>query len=574
MLKRLFFIPLLLLIFLGTAAGQSDTAGQASRFLLLPFAGSSAGKYAYLTDGIRTMLASRLVAKDNVQLVDYAMQEAELKKLEATSGEKKNLGPVLSRLHTDYLVSGALYATNNGLKIQIVVAGAEATADPQNFSMVAEDEDQVIPAIGSLSEEIVQKILHRSSEPVSTGQTATDAEGTSGFLTEHPEKQYKKGLLGGGSIVSGDGTDASVSAKTLRASSTLPVEITALDVGDLDGDGVQEIVFASKTEIQVFHFKEGIFQSIGKYSLRPTFKIHAVTLADLDGDKKSEIYISANERFRISSLIMTWSAKDGIKTLTENIPWYLRPVFVPGEGVVLLGQGGSSDATKGYLGNGVFRLVSEGKSSSFHRGPRLPLPDSVNLFDFAFADIDGNKVVETLVVNHSEKLLVYDGQNKLIWVSDHNFGGSQNYIGPSRSERNSRDSANAAIDLDADRELSFLPTRIIIRDIDGDGKQEIIVGRNKRDSYTFLRNYRLYDGGDIACLRWQDSGLKEIWRTNTIPGYIADYGFTLPSTDARKSEQKTIGQLYVGQIPGNSFLGLMPTKESKILVYEFTIPKK
>lgn len=559
---------------MGTAAGQSVKAGQTSRFLLLPFDGSSAGKYAYLTDGLRTMLASRLVAKDNVQLVDYAMQEAELKKLEVVSGEKKNLGPVLSRLHTDYLVSGALYATNNGLKIQIVVSGAEATGDPENFSMVAEDEDQVIPAIGSLSEEIVQKILHHSSSPVSAGQTAIEEEGTSGFLTEHPEKQYKKGLLGGGSIVSSDGTDASVSAKTMRASSILPVEIVAMDVGDLDGDGMQEMVSASKTEVQVFHFKEGIFESIGKYDLRPTFKIHAVTLADLDGDKKSEIYISANERFRISSLIMTWSAKDGIRTLTEDIPWYLRPVFMPGGGMVLLGQGASSDATKGYLGNGVFRLVAEGKPTAFRRGPRLPLPDSINLFDFAWADLDGNKVVETVAVNHNEKLLVYDGENKLIWVSDHNFGGSQNYIGPSRSETNSRDSANAAIDLDADRELSFLPTRIIARDIDGDGKQEIIVGRNKRDSYTFLRNYRSYSGGDIACLSWQDSGLKEVWHTNTIPGYVADYSFTLPLADTRKNEGKSVGQLYVGQIPGSSFLGLMPIKESKILVYEFAIPKK
>lgn len=574
MLRKFFFVPVVLIVLLGTAAAQSDRAEQTSRFLLLPFDGSSAGKYAYLTDGLRSMLASRLVAKDDVQLVDYAIQETELKKLEATSNGKGDLGTVFSRLQTDYLVSGALYATKNGLKIQIIVTSAESSANPQSFSMVAEDEEQVIPVIGSLSEEIVQKVLHHHSSVTPSGQTATEDGGNNGFLTEHPEKQYRKGLLGGGSIISSDGANASVSAKGMRASSIIPVEIIAIDSGDLDGDGQQEIVFASKTEIQVSRYKEGRFQSIGSYSLRPTFKIHAVTLADLDGDKKLEIYISANERFRVSSLIMSWSTEEGIRTLTENIPWYLRPVSLPGEGTILLGQGGSNDAAKGYLGNGVFRLVVEGKLSSFRRGIRLSLPSSVNLFDFTWADIDGNGVIEIVAIDRNEKLLVYDGQNKLMWVSDQNFGGSQNYIGPSRGEKNTSDSASGAVDLDADRDLSFLPTRLIARDIDDDGKQEIIVGRNKRDSFRFLRNYRTYDGGDIACLSWQNSEMKEVWRTSTVPGYIADYSFFLPPADIQKNERKSVSQLYVGQIPENAFLGFLPTKESKVLIYEFEIPKK
>ena len=92
-------------------------------------------------------------------------------------------------------------------------------------------------------------------------------------------------------------------------------------------------------------------------------------------------------------------------------------------------------------------------------------------------------------------------------------------------------------------------------------------------SPRFLRNYREYDGGDIACLSWRESELKEVWHTSTIPGYISDYSFILPPAGTQKDARKSNAQLYVGQVPGSTFLSFLAAKESRMLVYEIELPK-
>ncbi len=571
MLKSGFLVLTLLLITMGSAVAQNEREGQASRFLFLPFDSSSAGKYTYLADGVRTMLASRLAAKNGVQLVDYAMQESEVKKLEAAGRGEGEVKADFSRLQADYLVSGALYATNNGLKIQVVVSTAGSTGDQQNFSTTAENEEQVIPVIGTLSEEIFAKILRAPAAAGSQQEVVQDDSGAAGFRTEHPEREYKKALSGPGSIVRSEGSDVTVAAKGMKRSSTIPVIIVAMDVGDLDGDGEQEIVFASKTMLEIFRYTAGRFQKVGEHRLRPTYKIHALNLADLDKNGKSEIYISANERFKVSSLIVNWSAGEGVKILHENISWFLRPILWPGEGMILAGQTGSNDAGRGYVGTGIYRLESGAGRASVRRGAKLPLPGSLNLFDFVRADLDGNGTVETVAIDNNEKIMVYDDQNNLMWVSEGNFGGSRNYMGPVKGEKNSTNPYD--LQQDSDRNLAFLPTRLLAQDIDNDRKQEIIVGRNKRISPRFLRNYREYHGGDIACLSWRESELKEIWHTSTIAGYISDYNFILAPAGKQKNSRVSKAQLYVGQVPGNTFLSFLAAKESKLLVYEIELPK-
>ncbi|MBB5347141.1 VCBS repeat-containing protein [Desulfoprunum benzoelyticum] len=438
---------------------------------------------------------------------------------------------------------------------------------------MAEGEDQIISAIGTLADDIVDKVINRQS-PESKQIVDAENEGMAGFQTEHPEKQYKKGLYGGGSIVSSEGSEVKVTAKGVKRSATIPVVIVGMDTGDLDGDGVVEIVFVSSTKLQIFRYSESKFEKIGSHSFRPTYKIHAVNVADLDRDGKAEIYISANEQFRVASMILRWSAADGLKVEQDNIPWFLRPLHLPGEGMILAGQMSNSDPATGFVARGIYRLVKN-EDGRIHRGAKLPVPVRVNLFDFVWADIDGDGTSELVTIDRNEKILVYDDKSELTWVSEGNYGGSRNYFGPARSEGEGGGSHNVGSVSTTDRDLAFIPTRLVAGDIDGDGRQEVIIGRNKRQTPFFLRNFREYDGGSIACLGWSESSLIEVWATNTIPGYISDYSFMLAKdTGAKTVAEGTKAQLFVGQVPDSTFLGFLAAKESKILVYEIELPEK
>ena len=561
MLSRILFALVFLGMTMGSAFAQNDGKTAASRVLFLPFDGSSAGEYTYLVDGIRTMLASRLSAKTGVQLVDYSLQESEIQKMMAAGQGSDDARAAYNRLQTDYVVNGALYATNTGLKIQVGLSSAEMKA-AQTFSSVMENEDQVIKAVATLVEEITQKMFGvPGTESARQDDTVVKSDEISGFRTEHPEKIYKKGGLGGGAIVA-VGENEGVTAKGVKRSSIIPDVVVSLDVGDLDGNGEKEIVFASRTSLQVFDFSDGQFRKLASFELLPTHRIHALHVADLDRDGKSEIIVSSHERQDLSSMILGWSAQGGMKVLCDKIRWYLRPVVLPKEGLVLAGQSGNLDPDLGFVQPGLYLMTIGSGVSSVNRGAKIALPAQINLFDFLIVDLDANGTMETVAIDRNEKLLVYDSQNNLVWVSDEDYGGSRNFVGPAKSEA-SQDNR--------DRNMVFVPTKLLAQDIDIDGKVEIIIGRNKRVSYRFLANTRIYEGGTIDCLKWDGSAMRELWRTNTIPGYIADYSFSLAGETERQKAGGQQAQLYVGQVPGDAFFGLFPVRESKLLVYEMAI---
>ncbi len=551
---------------IGSAFAQSGGKAHGARVLILPFDGSSAGEYAYLVDGIGNMLASRMAAREGVHLVDYSLQEAEIKKMMAAGQETGDIAAVYTRLQTDYLITGALYATNIGLKVQVGISSAGAN-DPLYISSLMEDEEKVIAAVGTLVEEINQKIfgIPRGKADQPDNKTVKEDQ-VSGFRTEHPEKMYKKGALGGGAIVDAEGENGSVTAKGVKRSTVIPAVVVSMDVGDLDNNGEKEIVFASHTGLQVFHYAEGRFQKMAELSFPPTFKIHALNIADLDKNGQAEIFVSANEGLNQSSMILGWSVENGLKILLKNIRSFIRPVLLPGEGLILVGQSGNANPEQGLVQPGLFRMAISPGYTAIGRGAKIPMPSSINLFDYIWVDLDANGSVETVAIDRHEKLLVYDNQKNLLWVSDADFGGSRNYLGEPKIESIATDNR--------DRIVRFVPTKLLARDVNGDGRPEIIIGRNKRVSSRFLENTRRYDGGTIACLAWDTSAMQELWRTNTIAGYIADYSFSMAGEGLEGGGKDKQVQLYVGQVPINTFLGLLSAKESKLLVYEINISGK
>ena len=136
----------------------------------------------------------------------------------------------------------------------------------------------------------------------------------------------------GGASSGGENAGTQVSSQGVRKSSPLSMQMVTMAVGDLDGDGVEEIVLATDGELQFYHFREGRFAPIAKAPISKRLKIHAINLADLDKNGKMEIYISATDENTVSSLIAEWDKERGLQILHKNIRWYLRPMEVPGEG--------------------------------------------------------------------------------------------------------------------------------------------------------------------------------------------------------------------------------------------------
>lgn len=573
--KGMMLVFLCFFMFGSTAVFGKDTNDK-YRIVFSTFDISSAGNYAYLRDGIQSMLASRLASKDKVLVLDRTFSEKELMSL-------KNKQPAATQgseaTSADFLVSGSLYGLKTGLNIQVVLHPFAAGQEPLRFEVLVKNPENMIADVEQLSLEIAQSAFGYKVADPGTLKTAGEGGGVSGFVTTHPEAAYKKSI-NTGVVVGAAGSTVQVTAKEGKRSVTLSKEIRTLATGDIDGDGVDEIVVLIGNSLELYKLDGKKINKIATARLSPSLECHAINMADLDKNGRMEIYISATDGLNISSLIVGWDKEKGFRIVTENIPWYIRPILVPGKGWHLAGQKRGAGKTE-LVKAGIYLLDLDARNTP-GQGEQLPLPAEINLFDFVFADLDGDGAPETVAIDKKERLKVYNRANELLWVSKKTFGGSKIYLGPSRGEAvNSQDRKNFTSDEDAQRELIFVPGRLVVADVDNDGRQEIVVNENSRTPTSFFEKIRIYNDGVIVGLAWDGAALNEAWRTGTFKGYIAGFGFSTFSksgsagqstkTDGKKADsKKTVVGLYVGHLPSSGTLvGLLPgVGETQLTAYD------
>ncbi|BCL59642.1 hypothetical protein DGMP_03350 [Desulfomarina profundi] len=574
---RYITVPVIILVACLCLSGPlyAKNESAAKKIIFSGFDVESAGKFKYLQDGIQAMLLSRLAAKDGFEVLDKQVSSAEIKKLERSGG---SIGSVSSDLQADYLVVGSLFSLSRGLNIQVIFYPLDSglTKGVERFSVVSESDSVLFAGINRLVEEIALRILGNEPslenfEREEEGKIAK--KGAGAFITAHPEIAYKRGLYSGTVIGVGDRA-IKVATKGIRWTKEFSSEIIAMAVADGSGIDPARIFILSERKLKVFRLLGRKIVETGSTDLPPFLRVHAMNIADLDNDGVQEIYLSATRGLNVSSRIVRWTEKDGFITVYNNIPWYIRPVKHPEQGWILAGQRRGMDRTE-LVEKGVFRLLST-SDKTFQKGRELILPEHVNLFDFTYADIDGDGVFETAVIDQNEKLRVYDQTGGLLWVSTENYGGNKTYIGPSiggANEHNRR--TNFSEHEDTGRQLIFVPGKIVAVDVVKRGRQDLVVVNNIVSSFPFFKNWRMYDGGSIVGLTWNGKALSETWRTGKHTGFISDFAFKL-----KNNQQKGHGvaTLFIGQIPrAGTFEALIPGGvRSKLSVYElgFSIKKQ
>jgi len=243
-------------------------------------------------------------------------------------------------------------------------------------------------------------------------------------------------------------------------------------------------------------------------------------------------------------------------------------VNVPGTGLVLLGQAaGLTPVVEGIY-------VLSMKDGSLSRQERLPLPAKVNLFNFAYADLDGDGKKEVVALDESFKLQVLRG-GSVSWKSEERFCGTKRYIGgePRMMPGTNRSRSN---EVDGAGELykeTYIPSRILVADVDHDGSDDIILNLNPSTLTTVMPRLTQYTSGTLVGLKWNGLGLEEMWRTRKIDGYVVDYQ---AKSQAMKLKDKAEDELFIGVVLNSGTLESLTSDESTVVIYpfEFEAPEK
>jgi len=155
-------------------------------------------------------------------------------------------------------------------------------------------------------------------------------------------------------------------------------------------------------------------------------------------------------------------------------------------------------------------------------GKQLALPKGFNLYDFTQADITGDGTRETIAINKYNQLQVFSAAGAPLWTSSELYGASNNFFGTLSSVSKT------------DQETEYIKTRIVIQDLDLDGVNDILIGKNRLETVKFMPNLRYFDGSTMAGLKWVKGALTTLWETKKIPGYVVNYQMLAPQKGSRQ----------------------------------------
>jgi len=496
-------------------ANNNLLADEPDRVAIIPFKMNAQKDLTFLKDGIYDMLASRLSKANKVQVVEREETE---KALEAVTGpiNERAARQTGEKLNADFVLFGSLTVFGNSVSIDAKMVDVSGKKPTLAFFDQSQGMDEVIPRINIIAGDINEKVFG-IKPAVTTPPPASSTpvtEGTERDIHAHPETLLKNEVTGEGPSLQGRQNSLFVEHGRARESSTFIWKsrnfkhlFNGLALGDVDGDGKIETVIITPHEVNLYRFENNRFSRSQKIGENKRNNYIGVDIADINGNGYPEIFVTSLNPLKtgISSFVLEYNGQKYVKII-KSCPWYFRVVELPGQGRILLGQKNSS--ANPFSGK-IYKMLWE--NSEYVPGEVIKAPRRSNLMGLTLADIMNSGENVVVAYNESDKIQIIDQSGNELWKGSDTFGGSTLYF---------------AMPIDGPGDIEnrkYLPMRILCRDVNADGKPEVIAVNNHGKGSRLLGQFRTFTKSHIESLAWDGLGLTPFWKTRTISGHVRDF---------------------------------------------------
>jgi hypothetical protein len=287
-------------------------------------------------------------------------------------------------------------------------------------------------------------------------------------------------------------------------------------IGDIDGDGKNETVFTTDHTLEAYRYENKRFRKIGALANRDLDHLIGVDVADINRNGVAEIFVSALDPYRkyVKSFVVEFNGK----TFAEIVPeseWYYRVVDLPHRGHVLLGQ---KQGLESPFNKPIFELVWQ--NSGYEPTDKEMRARRANVLGFTLGDAMNDGSEEAVAFDELDDLRIYSSTGKEIWKDGEKTGGTPRFF--QLPNAGVTDTENHA----------YYPMRILIDDLNKDGKNEVITVKNYR--LSDILSFRSYTHGEIEIRAWDGIGLAVRWHTRKLSGYLSDFGIGDFDNDGKK----------------------------------------
>jgi len=507
---------------------------------VLPFALNSADNIDYVQQGIVDMLSSRIASIDKIEVASKdkvldAMKTVKVK--EMTIADIYALG---KKMNVDYVVSGSITKIGNSVSIDAKLVDIAAYKQAVSISTQSQGMDDVIVKISDFASRIDQHILGTAA-PAVVAPTAVKTPALPQMSTSEssqPQKGREDLIIAGmrtgkkatftGSInpdflSGGQPRDK----KSFWMSQKYPTNYKGLDVGDVNGDGLNEIVVIDDNSVYIYQRKGNDCLLLQKISYGKYNNFVGVDIIDLNNNGVKEIIVSnvitKREMYNIfntiDSFVLEW--KDGkFVKIADNLPWLFRVIDSKPDGIRVLGQ-------RIGVGRPFDTVINDmvWSGGKYQEGKQLKIPRGLSIYGLTLDNL-GDGPEKIISFSEYDYLCIYQetdkslnavqsmlGSKEFLYKSDDVFGGSNSYI-----ESYGEDMVGNEMSV----YNTYLNSRILAYDINKDGKRQLLVLKNLTAS-RILKNVKIFTSSEFYNLTWDSMGLSESWHTRKMGGYVADY---------------------------------------------------
>ena len=478
------------------------------KILILPFNVHSEKDLTFLKNGIMDMLGTRMTKPGKLQPVS---KDTALKSIQGISEiNEKTAGSIGEKLGADYVVYGSLTVFGDSISTDARLLCTTQQKNLLTFNESGKESGDVISHIDQFATQIDETLFGASAAAPSAVAAPKIPEEQSRL---HPETLWTGKIDIEDQRLAAEETGESALGSAWK-SHNFKLAIEGIDIGDVDGDGQNEVVFMTENTVFIHRYTNDRFIKLAEIKGGSNIRQLGIDVADVNGNDIAEIFVSNldEEQQSLMSYVLEWDGSQ-FRKIVENAKWYFRVINHPQKGRLLVGQQRNPEQ---LFRPGITEMSYNGVEYIPVVSGELPLPRWVNAFGFNTGDVTNTGQEMTVAFSERNYLRMLTPGNEKEWESEEPYiagGIFLEYIDPSAGK------------IGDYRETTryYLPQRILISDLDKDGKNEVLVCRNKDASNGLFAKLRIFKSGQIECLAWDHFGLYPKWKTRTISGHVSDF---------------------------------------------------
>lgn len=526
------------IIMILTVAGGA-WADNIKKVAVLPFAVNSSENIDYIRDGVMDMLMSRISVEDKIEVIGKsAVSEltSKIKKKAFTQSDAYVLG---KKLKADYVVWGSITKIGSSMSIDGKLVDIAAKKSPVGVFVQSRGMDDVVPGINDFAKRIDMHILGQvpqsfapvaapAAPPLPTGTQSPappqQQQQQGAALLKEPQAaetlRTKKGTLT--AAINPDFIQAGASAprKGFWMSEKINTQILGMDIGDVDGDGKNEIVIIDKNSVMIYRKEGRALKLLQKISGKSYDQYISVDVADINGTGAKQIFVTSINQGLLDSFVL--ECKNGkFVRIASDLRWFLRVIYIAGKPTLLgqaVGSGEEPFATP------ISEL--EWRNGAYVEAKTLKVPTGLSVYDFVIDPLDKggpdlviamDKYDHVRVFEQTDKpldtLIQFFTRKEMLWKSDEQYGGTVNTFETLQNVMSKSETKPS---------LAYANIRMLLYDLYNQGKRDLIVVKNHSAVGRVLKDVKLFTSSAIVDLEWTGLGFSEVWTTKKISGYISD----------------------------------------------------